>query len=773
MMREIVFTIAATLISIGTTAQTVGGKIVDEQRQPMPFVNVVALSLPDSAFVSGAVSKDDGTFTLDTQGHGQLLRITSMGYKTQYRPVAADLGVVAMEPETRILNEVIVKSQLPKTRLKNGGMVTNITGTILEKAGTAEMLLDRIPNVTAKKGKIKVFGRGTPIIYINGRQMRDQTELSNLTADNIKSVEVITNPGARYPAETTSVIRITTKKPTGEGFGFDSKTYINYAEKGDWSETESLKMNYHTGGFDLSGALYGSNKHERDDKNIEQFAYLDKTWHQVNPTRQPNESTNFYGKLAASYAFNTDNSVGASFSYDRYPKQTFYARMNTLVYQDGTLTETSSSDGSIKDKESILHGNAYYVGKAGKLGIDLNADWYRREENRPQYMIEHNTETGQAEQLTEVRTKHKAQSDLLAARLVLTYPMLGGELGWGGEYSYSKRTNVYSTLPAGLTDDDDSKINEDMASAFIDYTRSFGKLSLQAGLRYEHTTFDYYEQGVFMDGQSRKYGNWFPSVSLSMPVGDVQMQLSYASDITRPQYWELRGSTEYVNRYTYQAGNPFLLSSITRNLSYELAYKWITFATMYSHVSDPILMYGEMYKDQPETVLLTAENSESYNNLKTSLSLQPKFGIWQPTLRIELYKQWFNMETHDGDILNNPHATFRLDNTLSTKLCDITLMMTATTEGGTENYFQTQGGFNADLMLYKSLCKDRLTLQLYITDLFGTGDSYNNLYYGKLRTMSHQQISRSAALLTVRYRFNAAKSKYRGTGAGESQRKRM
>lgn len=772
-MKTTLMTLAFGLIVTNATAQTTVGKLVDEQQNPLPYANVVALSLPDSAFVSGAVSKDDGTFTIDTQNNGRLLRITSMGYKTLYRKVSADLGVIKMEPEARILGETVVKSQMPKTRLKNGGMITNITGTILEKAGTAEMLLDRIPNVTAKNGKIKVFGRGTPVIYINGRQLRDQSELDNLSSDNIKSVEVITNPGARYATNITSVIRITTKKPTGEGFGFDSRTYATYAEKGDWSGTESLRMNYRTGGFDLSGSLYGSRKNNRDDKNIEQFAYLDKTWHQVNLTRQPCELTNFYGKLAMSYTFDSNNSLGASFSYDRYPVQTFRCDMATSVYQNDILTEESSSIGDIKDRETRLYGNTYYVGKIGKLGIDLNADWYRLEENRPEYMLERYTETGLTEQQTEVKTRQNTQSDMLAARLVLTYPMLGGDLGWGGEYSYTKRKNLYSAIPAELTDDDDSKINEDMASAFIDYTRSFGKLNMQIGLRYEHNGFDYYEQGVLMEEQSRKYDNWFPSLSLSMPIGNVQMQLSYANDIERPSYWKLRGSTEYVNRYTYQSGNPFLLPSITRNLSYALSYKWMSFSAMYSHVSDPILMYGDMYKNRPETMLLSDANSKSYNRFNASINLQPKFGIWQPALRMGLYKQWFKMETHDGDILNNPQATFRLDNTVSTKLCDITLMMTAATEGGATNAFQTQGSFNADLMLYKSLYKGRLTLQLYVTDLFGTGDGHNDIYYGKLRKIKYHGISRSSAQLTVRYKFNAAKSKYKGTGAGESQRNRM
>ena len=73
-----------------------------------------------------------------------------------------------------------------------------------------------------------------------------------------------------------------------------------------------------------------------------------------------------------------------------------------------------------------------------------------------------------------------------------------------------------------------------------------------------------------------------------MPFGDLQMQLSYAADINRPNYWVLRSGVQYSNHYTYETGNPFLVSEISRNISYDLAYKWLTFNLTYEHVSDPI-----------------------------------------------------------------------------------------------------------------------------------------------------------------------------------------
>ncbi|WP_337795590.1 TonB-dependent receptor domain-containing protein, partial [Prevotella sp.] len=99
-----------------------------------------------------------------------------------------------------------------------------------------------------------------------------------------------------------------------------------------------------------------------------------------------------------------------------------------------------------------------------------------------------------------------------------------------------------------------------MSSAFVTYSHDFGKLNMEADLRYENVDFKYYDDGKYTADQSKNYSNWFPSLSLSMPFGDVQMQLSYAADINRPNYWVLRSGVQYSNHYTYETGNPFLVS---------------------------------------------------------------------------------------------------------------------------------------------------------------------------------------------------------------------
>ena len=173
MIGKVIFTTALCLSAMTQMmAQNITGKVMDTKGEPLAFANVVLLNRTDSAFVKGAVSGEDGSFVIDTSCNGGIIKVSSVGYKTVCKDCTGEnVGIIKMEEDSKMLGEVVVKSSLPKTVLKNGGMTTIVAGSVLEKAGTMEHLLDRIPKVSAQNGSIEVFGRGEPVIYINGRQM--------------------------------------------------------------------------------------------------------------------------------------------------------------------------------------------------------------------------------------------------------------------------------------------------------------------------------------------------------------------------------------------------------------------------------------------------------------------------------------------------------------------------------------------------------------------------------------------------------------------------
>ena len=755
-------------------AQDIKGKIVDEKGEPLAFANVVLLNRQDSAFVKGVVSGEDGHFAINSACNNGIIKVTSVGYKTAWKDCTGEnAGMIKMVADSKMLGEVVVKSSLPKTILKNGGMTTTVAGSVLEKAGTMEHLLDRIPNVSAQNGNIKVFGRGEPIIYINGRQMRDRSELDRLSSDNIKSVEVIANPGARYAASTKAVIRITTKKIQGDGFGFDATTEGSYDEKKNTGGYARLNLYYRRNGLELGAYAYSSKQSSPDEKDLQQMTYLDKTLNQQDRTRWKNKTETFSSRLNVSYQFDDNNSLGASISFLRNPKLQTDGKTEGSVLRDEVLTETTTYIRSEFGQNSNWSSNVYYVGKVGKLGIDFNTDWFWSKGNNKNNIDEHYQEVNSDMQNQLVNSTTSKYNRLIASKMVLSYPLLGGDLSVGGEYSFTNRNTNYAIIPNTLADNVRDRIKEGMASAFVTYNRDFGKLNMEAGLRYENVDFKYYDEDKYMADQSKNYSNWFPSLSLSIPIGNVQMQLSYAADINRPNYWVLRSGVQYSNHYTYETGNPFLVSEISRNISYDLAYKWLTFNLTYEHVSNPIYQTVEMYKDNATIGLMRMINGKSYNNVTSTLNLQPTFGIWHPMLSAMVEKQWFELQTRDGRYLNKPVAMFRFNNTFDTKWAMFSVMMTYITKGYEENHYIYKPMFNTDLSIYKGFMKDCLTLQLYVSDVFGTNDSHIIGKYGKLKETIFDEFSTSKISLTVRYKFNTTRSKYKGTGAGDSQKNRM
>ena len=182
------------------------GTIIDETGQPVAYANVYLLHPSDSSLISGGVSNEAGLFVIPCETTPVLARISFVGYKTLYKQCnSTELGTIRMQPETMTIKGVVVTGE----------------GTVMERMGTAEDVLSRVPTISKKGDVFEILGKGVPLIYLNNRKLTDLQELRNIQSDNIKNVEVIQNPGARYDASVNAVIIIHTKRTAGEGLGVE------------------------------------------------------------------------------------------------------------------------------------------------------------------------------------------------------------------------------------------------------------------------------------------------------------------------------------------------------------------------------------------------------------------------------------------------------------------------------------------------------------------------------------------------------------------------
>ena len=760
-------------MAVGVKAQTISGLLIDEQHKPLPYANVI-LQTVDSVYLAGTMTGLDGKFELALHEKAKLINFSYVGYTTVVQEISKnELGTIQLFPDAQLLGEVVVKAYLPKTQAKGDAMVTTVSGTVLEKAGTAENLLDKIPNVTAQDGAVTVFGRGTPEIYINGRKIRNQQELDQLSSDNIKSVEVVSNPGARYDASVKAVIRIFTKKVEGEGFGFNNRALIRHRDEYGWSAYDQLNLNYRKNGFDLSAMLLAGDYRNGTDQTFVIDTHLDKQWRQnLDLTDQKSESKNIETTLTLNYQFDENHSIGARYNYERVPEYLWIANQFAQTYCEELLYEDLHSVITMNEPETHHRSNFYYNGRVKKWSIDFNADGLWSETKNTQVAQEDVME-GVNEEDRSVTTIDTKRNELYAAKLVLSHPLAKGNLSFGAEYSHNKRNTTYLN-PEGIIADDNAMIKEGATSAFVEYAKAFNKLQMQAGLRYEHVGFDYYDAGKFVDEQSKDYSNLFPSITFSFPIKDVQVQLGYASDINRPSYHQLRSSTIYVNRYMYDKGNPFLMPSITHNVTLAGSYKWMNMYVGYSHVKDDIINQTIAYSDDDPTIgLLTLQNTQAYDNLVAVFNINPTIGFWTPQLSLAIQKQWYEGETPWGKTkFNKPigSVTFR-NNFKLPKGFLLDVKGSYTTKGYQKNIYLADDMIDMNASLSKSFLKDKLTLQLQAYNILNPKQVAT--VYSGIRVLQNTQVMHRQVSLTVRYKFNTTRSKYKGTGAGESQKNRM
>ena len=621
---------AAMMMTMSMSAKTQdwGGRVIDEKGEPMPYVNVVLLSLPDSAFVQGAMTDMDGVFKIVTDVNAGLFKVTSVGYQTLYINAGEGL-TIQMKEDTQLLSEVVVKGQLPKTQVKGDAMRTTVAGTILEKAGTVSDALSKIPSLEAEReGGVKVLGRGDAEVYINGRRVQDMKELSRLRSDQIQYVDVVQNPGARYAASVKAVVRITLKKAQGEGFSFQNSTQFMYQYGG--SLNNNLTANYRTGGLDLTGSFWvGTYNHYKGLQVNDMLYYVGPdqvTGHSTQEIRHPWHA--WSPQLQFNYMVNENHTFGAYYKYDRTPSGETKGDYLTDMFENDILTERSAS--YIWQDESIKKHifNAYYNGKVGQLGIDLNIDGLFDDTNTPGRTTEKTTLVGAAPVDRTIENNTDNANNFWATKLIFSYPVLKGNLSVGGEYSYNHRTDAYTFqasdyVPVKTTD---TEINEKSAAGFVEYGRQFGKVFAQVGLRYEHLTNDYFNFGKREDEVCCNYGDWFPTATLTAPVGKVQLSLSYRRDIQRPAYANLTSSTIYINRYTYQSGNPYLQPTYTHSLVLNASYKWANLSLNYARNKDVVTMSTEPFPGSEDPLVSLARpinSADDYNQFTVNLSAMP------------------------------------------------------------------------------------------------------------------------------------------------------
>ena len=624
------------------------GRIIDEQGEAVPFANVLLLSPADSAVIAGGVSNESGVFVVPYETAKVIAKVSYVGYKTVCRLFTTEqAGTIRLQPETRTLQAVKVKGYRPTYRMTNEGMMTTVENTALAHVGSAQDVLEHLPLVQ-KSGDnvITVLGKGTPEIYINGRKAQNVNDLKTLKSEDIKNVELITSPGAKYDASVRAVVNIKTIAKRGDGLSLKAEaTLEQYAH--DTCLDGQLSANYRRGGLDIFDNLYYTQGRYRSDNHMRQDIRMDTLWQQTMNNKWITEEREIENTFGMNYAINDSNSVGAKYVLGLKPRHLQRLDNNAEILADGLSYDKIKADGEENTKSQPSHQiNLYYNGILGGTSVDLNMDYLYNQHRIVSQTLEQSDVIGNRV----VDAENKLRNRLFAAKLILGRQWLGGQLDFGAEYTNTHRNDDYVN-PQNIVPTSFARLEEQRTSPFAQYKRMVNGLGqFTLGLRYEWVNFDYYKNGQHQDGQSRRFSNLFPSLSWAFKVGGVQAQLAYTTHTRRPTYRELSNNVTYANRFLRNSGNPTLQSGYIHDITLQGMYRWVQFNISYTDIRNAIVWDFQLIDNQPVS-LLSRANAKSLKTFQPAIVLAPRFGFYSPELTLAMNKQWFK---YDGASYNKP-----------------------------------------------------------------------------------------------------------------------
>ena len=787
-MKQFITSLLILCLATGNLlAQEIKGKVSDKEGKPLPYATIKAIALPDSATIVGGVTKEDGTFALSIGDHKLpiLLQANLIGYSTE-QVLCKDLMeyTLTLSESTTMLEEVAITANRVSHRLVAGGLSTQIDGSPLSKLTDIYSVLRGIPLVEVENDKVKVTGKGTPVIYINDRLMTSPNQLRELKPYLIKDIQVITNPGARYSSSVGAVIKIYTRREPGTGLSGEVMSFLQKAKDRKPGGCGYLSLNY----------------------RIKEWDIFATGWYNAWKDIDINPELSFHGKMPNSEWHNTTSDIG-QFNEDTYninigtnyedehqsaglryqlqiqkSSKLIRSQLISQLEQNSPTTYNNETSGFTPWTQQH-HPSLYYIRRWENWSAQVDMDYFQSSlSTNYTTTIERNETTQQSKTITS-QSGDKFQS--AGIRTDINGVVWGGRLNFGGAFTWvnnkffsiNDKINQEYTLP-----DLESQQREDTYALYLEYGHSLGeKVMLTAGARLEHLVNQYFDQKNMMYPEKRVSTNLFPTLSLSTELGGINTQLSFRSRISRPSYWQLQSEYQYLSKFEYQVGDPNLKPEINYTTQLLLNKKWVTLMLSHQYNIDALTQDSQPLYDPkkpgemvPYVTLIKNINTTPYHLLRASVILSPRIKWWQPNLSLKFSKiLGYQLQFFDQKITNfKPTLSIRLNNQFSLpKEITLSANFTYNLMGWDNNIELIAPMFYGWVQISKQWLKDKsLTTSLSI-------NNFNTPIKARIVTpyteLKSHQLSVSRIKLTIAYRFNATKQKYQGKGALGSVINRM
>jgi hypothetical protein len=558
------------LIELGFAQQyTVTGHIVDDSDQPVSFANIILLRAQDSTIVTGTTSEDDGSFILEDIDTGSyLLKISFIGYEDQFRTIGLnedlDLPAILLKESAETLSEVELVYRRPTLRKEVDRLVFNIESTALSEGNIKEALRST-PGVLILDNTISIRSF-TPQVYINDRKVHlSPDEILDLfggtSASNIKNIEVITNPSARYDAESGAVLNIVMSKNLITGYS--GSLFSNYTQGVLPRQNYGMTNFFKNEKINLfANYSYNSNKINRPDKEF--IDYGSEQWNSNTNRNKWLETHNF--NMNFDYLIDEHNTLSLSANTQFLPYFKSVVKNDTDItnsIQDGFFSYNLS-----RDEKHNLGFDLDYVHTAENMSrLGLNAHYTNYDYGREQ---EVNTDNFFSDEALDFETAFNSMSnqdtEIFTSQGDYSLPIGdNGKFETGIKYSnvQTQSSIVKNDIIDGLeipdlNNTDAFDYDEKIYAAYVNYETTWDKWNLSAGIRLEQTDI----KGVSTlnnESNTQNYLEWFPTGNIGLQASEkINIYANYKRSIQRPDYSDLNPFKFFLNDNTIVVGNPEL-----------------------------------------------------------------------------------------------------------------------------------------------------------------------------------------------------------------------
>ena len=809
-MKKILLSIIVFFVTVAANAQKISGNVRDEMSKPTASATIALLRAKDSVAVKYATSAKDGSYSFNAIPAGNyLIAVSYVGYipvKTKWvTMVAGDVSVpeITMKKSKENLNAVSVTAKRPIVEVRADKTILNVEGTINAQGNDALELLRKSPGVMVDKDdNLSLSGKNGVQVFIDGKPSPlSGADLANylksIQSSQIESIELITNPSAKYEAAgNAGIINIKFKKNKNLGTngsvsaGYNIGTYAKY-NGGISFNNRNAKTN-----------VFGSYNYNR---GLSRSAFVlnriqsDSLFYQTNVIKNYNNGTHNF-KTGVDYFINNKSTIGLLVNGNLSNNLTETAGPLNIYYRPtNTLAKVLYATGDNASTRSNINFNINYryaVPKGKELNIDGDYGFFNIRGNQFQPNNYYDAITNLLLYSNVYRMISPTDINIYSFKTDYEQNWMKGRLGLGGKFAYVstdnnfKRYNVFGNTD--IYDKDRSNTfnyTENINALYMNYNKSFKGWIMQVGLRGENTVSKGQSTGLKYNAATSQYNNYdssvkrnyfdlFPSAAITFNKNPMsQFGITYSRRIDRPAYQDLNPFEFKLNDYTFMKGNTQLRPQYTNSLGFTHTYKYkLTSQLNFSHVKD-------IFTQLPDTT----EKSKSFLT-KKNLATQNivSFNISYP-----FSKKWYSLFTNVNSYYSQYKANFGAgDRNISLDVVAVSVFLQNSFTLGKgfkgelsgfynspsvwQGVFKSKAMYSVDAGLQKTMLKGKANLKASVSDIFHllkfTGTSN---FSGQTSTASGRWESRQFKL-SFNYRFgnNQVKASRQRKDAVEEERKR-